>query len=89
MRPSTAWPGKREFQPSERIASLPTLTRVQIRAIADDIREEIRKRQANPAWRGGTIPSNFKSFFADVDPEGNFKKIFFKQGGKREFFVLK
>ncbi len=65
-----------------------TLTRVQIRAIADDIREEIRKRKSNPAWRGGTIPSNFKSFFAEVDPGGNFKKIFFKQGDRREFFAL-
>ncbi len=61
----------------------------QLRAIAEDLKEEVKKRKgASPYWRGGTIPSNFKSFYADVDPEGNFKKIFFKQGDRREFFAL-
>ena len=57
-------------------------------AIAEDLKEEVRKRKSCSLWRGGTIPSNFNSFFADVDPEGNFKKKFFKQGGKREFFAV-
>ena len=52
------------------------------------LKEEVKKRKVCPLWRGGTIPSNFKSFFADVDPEGNFKKIFFKQGDRREFFSV-
>jgi len=60
----------------------------QLRAIAEDLKEEVRKRKSCSLWRGGTIPSNFNSFFADVDPEGNFKEIFFKQGGKREFFAV-
>lgn len=60
----------------------------QLRAIAEDLREEIKKRKVCLLWRGGTIPSNFKSFFADVDPEGNFKKVFFKHGDRREFFAV-
>ncbi len=61
----------------------------QLRIIGEDIREEIRKRQKDcPLWCGGTIPSNFRPYFADVDPKGNFKKIFFKDGDRREFFSL-
>jgi len=59
-----------------------------LKAIAEDLKEEVKKRKVCSLWRGGTIPSNFKSFFADVDPEGNFKKIFFKEGDRREFFAL-
>jgi hypothetical protein len=59
-----------------------------LKAIAEDLKEEVKKRKAWPLWRGGTIPSNFKSFFPDVDPEGNFKRIFFKQGDGMEFFAL-
>ena len=60
----------------------------QMKAIAEDVKEEVKKRKVCSLWRGGTIPSNFKSFFADVDPEGNFKKIFFKEGDRREFFAV-
>ena len=60
----------------------------QLKAIAEDLKEEVKKRKSCSFWRGGTIPSNFNSFFADVDPEGNFKKIFFKEGDRREFFVV-
>ena len=63
-------------------------TPVQLKAIAEDLKEEVKKRKSCSLWRGGTIPSNFKSFFADVDPEGNFKKIFFKEGDRREFFAV-
>ena len=63
-------------------------TSVQLKAIVEDLKEEVKKRRVCPLWRGGTIPSNFKSFFADVDPEGNFKKIFFKEGDRRDFFVV-
>jgi len=63
-------------------------TPVQLKAIAADLKEEVRKRKSCSLWRGGTIPSNFKSFFADVDPEANFKKIFFKEGDRREFFAV-
>jgi hypothetical protein len=58
-----------------------------LKAIAEDLKEEVKKRKICPSWRGGTIPSNFKPFFADVDPDGHFKKIFFKEGNRREFFV--
>ena len=61
----------------------------QLSAIREDIKEEIRKRQAAISrWCGGTIPSNFKPYFADVDPQGNFKKIFYKDGDRKEFFSL-
>ncbi len=61
----------------------PTLGR--LKAIAEDLKEEVKKRKVCSLWRGGTIPSNFKSFFADVDPEGNFKKIFFKKAIEENF----
>ena len=64
-------------------------TSVQLKAIVEDLKEEVKKRRVCPLWRGGTIPSNFKFFFADVDPDGNFKKIFFKEGERGEFFVVK
>ena len=61
----------------------------QLKAISEDIREEIKKRQKDcQLWCGGTIPSNFKSYYADVDPQGHFKKIFFKEGDRREFFAV-
>jgi hypothetical protein len=60
-----------------------------LEGIAKTLKEEVKKRKTCPFWRGGTIPSNFKSFFADVDPDGNFKKIFFKEGERGEFFVVK
>ncbi len=53
-----------------------------------DLKGEVKKRKVCPLWHGGTIPSNFKSFYADADPDGNFKKIFFKQRDRREFFAL-
>jgi hypothetical protein len=61
----------------------------QLRAISEDIREEIKKRQKDcPLWCGGTISSNFRPYYADVDPQGNFRKIFFKDGYRREFFLI-
>jgi len=53
----------------------------QLKAISDEIREEIRKRQKDcQFWCGGIIPSNFKPYFADVDAQGHFKKIFLRRG---------
>jgi hypothetical protein len=61
----------------------------QLRVISEDLREEIKKRQKDcQFWCGGTIPSNFKPYFADVDAQGHFKKVFFKEGDRREFFVV-
>ena len=61
----------------------------QLRVISEDIKEEIKKRQKSSSlWCGGTIPSNFRPYYADVDPNGNFKKIFFKDGDRREFFSV-
>ncbi len=60
----------------------------QLEAIAEDLKEEVKKRKVCPLWRGRTIPSNFNSYFADVDPEGIFKKIFFEEGDRREFFAV-
>jgi len=45
-------------------------------------------RKAIFGFCGGTIPSNFKPYYADLDPQGNFKKVFFKDGGRREFFSI-
>ena len=61
----------------------------QLKAISEDIREEINKWQEGcQFWCGGTTPSNFKPYFADVDAQGHFKKVFFKEGDRREFFVV-
>jgi len=60
-----------------------------LKAISEDIREEIKKRQKDcQLWCGGTIPSNFRPYYADVDGQGHFKKIFFKEGDRREFLRL-
>ena len=53
------------------------LSHRQWKAIAEDLREEGKKRKSCSLWREGTIPSSFKSFSVDADPDGNFKKIFF------------
>ncbi len=64
-------------------------TQGQLSAIIEDLKEEIKKRQGMFAWSGGTIPSNFKPYFADVDPQGNFRKVYFDDGtGRREFFKV-
>ena len=64
-------------------------SRGQIRVIAEDLKEEVAKRRKpDSLWAGGTVPSNFRPYFADVDPQGNFNKIFFKDGDQREFFRL-
>jgi hypothetical protein len=36
----------------------------------------------------GAIPSSFKPYFANVDPLGHFKKVFFREGDRRGFFVI-
>ena len=59
----------------------------QLKAISEDIREEIKKRQRDcPHWCGGTLPSNFKPYFADIDPQGHFKKVFFQRRGQKGIF---
>jgi hypothetical protein len=50
------------------------LTPGQSKAIAEDLKEEVKKRKVCPLWRGGTIPSNFKSFFA-VESSSSFNKF--------------
>ena len=64
----------------------PTIAQIQI--IAADIREEIKQRQSFSRWCGGTIPSNIENYFADVDPQGNFRKIYYRDGKRREFFLI-
>ena len=60
-----------------------------IKAIAEDIQREVAKRKnGSSRWCGGTIPSNHENFFADVDPQGGFKKVFFKKGEQKEYFLV-
>ena len=57
--------------------AFPPPTRGQLKAIREDIREEIKKRRKDyQLWCGGTILSNLKPFYADVDGQGHFKKVF-------------
>jgi hypothetical protein len=60
-------------------------TQSQWKSIAEDLKEEVKKRKVCPFWRGRTIPSNFKSFFVDENLGGALKKIFLKNGTEGNF----
>mgnify|MGYP001574176099 CR=1 FL=1 len=59
----------------------------QVAMIAMAIRVEIKGRPA--WWCGGTIFSGIPGYFADVDRDGNFKRIFYKEGDRKEYFQMK
>jgi hypothetical protein len=41
-----------------------------------------------PRYGGGTIKSNTPHYFADVDSEGNFKKIYHSRDGRTKEFLF-
>lgn len=59
----------------------------QIALIAQAIRVEIKGRPA--WWCGGTVFSGIPNYYANVDKMGNFTKIFYQEGERREYFDIK
>ncbi len=80
--------GLRTYNSEPDVFSPPTTA--QVRAIADDIKDQIRITFAGlEYWNGGIVPSfKFKNYYAEVDGSGFFKKIIYQDGFRKYYFTV-
>lgn len=60
----------------------------ELQVIIEDLKNEVKRKLAHARWRGGTIPSHFKPYYAEVDSHGNLRKLYYHDGNQKEFFDL-